>query len=444
MPTSDPRKEVERIRHELKNRRPPGDAPAPLEADCQHLLKTSDNMRLMQSEVDDHRQLKILRHSYRMAALPSWPTVEDFRTNGEAEQAGISDNDDIEDRIRERGLLGLTLKYRTAAEAIVRWIHSEYENEHSNQDYRSCLRSFGRYRLKLSEPPETLDWIPTTTSQSFDPVPSERDLLFWEEDVKPMIEAARNPRDKALFAVQFEAGCRSGELFDLHVRDVFDSEHTVGIHVDGKQGERAIHLIDSVPYLQRWLTEHPGGENDYLWSKLHTPDQPSYNTWLKYFKDAADRCGVTKAVTPTNFRKSNTRWLVNLGMSQPRIEQRQGRKEGSEHTRRYLARFGEESNERKYARLHGKEVEVKESEDIGPIDCPRCGQETPREGDRCMWCGFALSHQAAQEAEEKQRAAFEALPELLDNDNIDRQDATEALNLIIDQKVQGALEQFQS
>lgn len=444
MPTSDPRKEVEGIRDALQNGRPPGEVPAPLKPDCRHLLKANDNMRLMQSKVDDHRQLKILRHSYRMAVLPSWPTIEDFRANGEAEQAGVSNNEDIEDLVREQGFLGLTLKYRAAAEAIVRWIHSEYENEHSNQDYRTCLRAFGRYRLKLSDPPETLDWIPTTTSQSFDPVPSERDLLLWKEDVVPMIEAARNPRDKALFAVQFEAGCRSGELFDLRVRDVFDSEHTVGIHVDGKQGERPVHLIDSVPYLQRWLTEHPGGENDYLWSKLHTPEQPSYNTWLKYFKDAAERAGVSKAVTPTNFRKSNTRWLVNGGMPQSRIEDRQGRKRGSDHTQRYLAYFGEESNELEYMRFHGKDVKEKKGEDIGPLDCPRCGQETPREGDRCMYCGFALSHQAAQEAKEKQRAAFEALPELLDGHNIDPQDATEALNLIIDQKVQGALEQFHS
>lgn len=443
MSDADPRADVDRIRRQLRGG---GNGPqqVPFEADRQHLLKASDNMRLVQSEVGDYRQLKILRHWRRMAILAPWPTVEDFRRNDEAKKAGVSNEEDIEGLLEEHGFLGLALDFRAPAEAIVRWIHSEYSNEHTNQDYRTALRSFGRYRMKLDEPPESLAWIPTTTSNDFDPVPSERDLLLWKKDVLPMIEASRNPRDKALFAVQFEAGCRSGELQNLRVCDVFDSDHSVGIHVDGKRGERVVHLIKSVPYLQGWLDEHPGDDDDFLWSKLASPDRPSYNTWKNYFENAADRAGVSKVVTPSNFRKSNTRWLVKLGLPQPRIEDRQGRKRGSQHTRRYLANFGEESNERKYARLHGKDVEMEEPESIGPIECPRCGQDTPREGDRCMKCGFALSHQAAKEAKEKQRAAFDALPELLDDDSIDGEEAKEALDQLISQRVQIALDQRQS
>jgi integrase len=379
-----------------------------------------------------------------MAILTPWPTIEDFRSNDEDEDAGVSSEEDIQELLEENGLLGLALEYRAAAEAIVRWIHSEQDNEHTNQDYRSALRSFGKYRLKLDDPPESLAWISTTTSNDFNPVPSERDLLLWNEDVMPMIDAARNPRDKALFAVQFEAGCRSGELYDLRVRDVFDSDHSVGLHVNGKRGERTVHLIDSVPYLNRWLIDHPGDNDDYLWSKLDAPERPSYNTWIGYFKDAAARAGISKEVTPTKFRKSNTRWLVNQGMPQPRIEDRQGRKRGSEHTRRYLARFGKESNEREYVRLRGVDVETEEPEEIGPKECPRCGQDTPREGDRCMWCGFALSHRAAREAEEKQRAALDSVPELLADERVDPQDATETLNDLISRKVQAALEQHYS
>lgn len=152
----------------------------------------SNNMRLMQSEIGDHRQLKLLRHVRRMAIVPEWPTVEDFEENDETESAGVSDIDDIERLLEEHGYLGLALEYRAAAEALVRWIHDEYENEHTNQDYRTALRSFGRYRLKREEPPETLAWIPTTTSNDFNPVPSERDLLLWREDVVPMLEVCHD------------------------------------------------------------------------------------------------------------------------------------------------------------------------------------------------------------------------------------------------------------
>lgn len=153
-----------------------------------------------------------------------------------------------------------------------------------------------------------------------------------------MIEAAHIPPDKALFALQFEGGLRSGELFDCRVCDVFDAEHTVGVHIHGMCGERPVHLITSVPYLQKWLEEYPGNDDYCLWTKLNSPERPSHNTWRDYFQDAAYSAGVTKEVTPTNFRKSNTRWLVILGHSQPRIEDRQGRKRGSEYTARDMAR----------------------------------------------------------------------------------------------------------
>jgi integrase len=97
------------------------------------------------------------------------------------------------------------------------------------------LRSFGRYRLNKGEPPENLAWIPTTTRNQ--PVPSGRDLLRWEDDIVPMLEVCHNPRDRALIAPQFEASCRSGELFDIRVGDVFDGEYTTNLHVDRKRGE---------------------------------------------------------------------------------------------------------------------------------------------------------------------------------------------------------------
>jgi hypothetical protein len=295
MADSDPRAQVDGLLKRLRGTHPEKDPQVPFEADRRHLIKMVENMRLMQSKVGDYRQLKILRHCRRMATLAEWPTVRDFEENDEADAADVENEADVEALLERQGLLGAALDYRTVAETIVRWIHTEYTNEHTNQDYRTALRSFGRYRLKRDETTDSLAWIPTTTSNDFDPVPSERDLLKWEYDVEPMIDAAHNARDKALFAVQFDAGLRGGELYDLRVGDVFDSEHTVGLHVDGKRGERTVHLVIAVPYLQRWLNEHPGGSDDHLWSKLSSPDRPSYNTFLGCFKNAAGRTGVDKA-----------------------------------------------------------------------------------------------------------------------------------------------------
>ncbi|KDE57541.1 integrase [Halostagnicola sp. A56] len=394
MSDSDPRAEVDTLRDRLRSNGE-NSRYVQFEADRRHLLKFSDNIRLVPSEIGDHRHLKLLRHCSRMASLVPPPSIEDFEDNDEADE--IEHESDVDDLLEEHGLLGLTLEYRAAAEAVVRWINEEYTNEHTNQDYRTALRSFGRYRRKLDEPPESLRWIPTGTSNDFDPVPSERDLLTYD-DSQAMVETAHNARDKALFAVQFEAGLRGGELYDLRVGDIFDGEHSVGLHVDGKEGERTVHLITSVPYLQQWLSEHPAPDNDQapVWSKLSSPERPSYNTFLNYFKNAAGRVDITKDVTPTAFRKSNTRWLILQNFSTARIEDRQGRKRGSEHTARYMARFGEESNERAYAQLHGLEVESDEPEDVSPVPCPRCGEDTPSDRDFCIHCHQSLDFEAKE------------------------------------------------
>lgn len=116
--------------------------------------------------------------------------------------------------------------------------------------------------------------------------------------------------------VQFEAGLRAGELYDLRIGDVFDGDHTTGLHVDGKLGERSVHLIISVPSLQAWLNDSrcPNDPEAYFLSKLGSDERPSYQGYLKCFRGPGERASIETEVTPTAFRKANTRWLVNQGV----------------------------------------------------------------------------------------------------------------------------------
>lgn len=249
-------------------------------------------------------------------------------------------------------------------------------------------------------------------------------MLEWEADVKPMIEAARNPRDAALIAVQFDAGLRGhSELYELSISNISDGEHGMRLRVDGKTGQRSVDLIPSVPYLQRWLSEHPARDDKdaYLWSKLSKPERYSYQRFLKCFSECAERADVTKPITPTNFRKSNATWLAKQGANAALIEERQGRRRGSEAVARYVARFGDDA-EAQYARLHGKEIEISEPADRAPAECPRCDKETPADEDKCMWCGQVLDYKAAESIRTEQQDVRSAVlrlvrqkPDLIDD-----------------------------
>lgn len=389
---TDPRREIETLKDRIED----GERDIDSEADRERLLEFSERLDLLREEYGDHRHLKLLRHLTRIA--------ENVR--------GLNDS----------------LSDRDATEDIVRWIHSTYDNEETNRDYRVALRVFGKRVAPDDDgdPPRSIDWVSSKTSRSYDPAPDPADMLELEDDVKPMIENARNPRDKALIGVQYEAGLRGGELYDLTVGDVSDSDHGLVLRVDGKTGQRSVHLTAdfSIPHLQRWLSEHPGGEDPKapLWSKLNTPERYSYQRFLQCFTEAAERVEVTKTVTPTNFRKSNAYWLAKKrDANAALIEDRQGRTRGSRAVARYIARFGEDT-EAQYARLQGKEVETSEPENRTPVECPRCTRETPRDEPKCMWCGQALDYEVVEEIRAEQQEVRNAAlrlakedPELLDD-----------------------------
>jgi integrase len=170
--------------------------------DAELLLRFSDEMDLLKSKYTDHRHIKLLRHATRIAE----------------NVGGLAD----------------VLKDREASKDIVRWINREYQNEYTNHDYRTALRVFAKRVTDEEGIPASVEWVPSGTSNSHDPVPNPADMLEWEADVKSMIDAARNPRDKALIAVAFDSGARNGELQKLTVGDVNDHEYGLQILVDGK------------------------------------------------------------------------------------------------------------------------------------------------------------------------------------------------------------------
>lgn len=170
--------------------------------DTEVLLQFSNQLDLLKSEYTDHRHNKLLRHCTRMA--------------------------------ENVGGLAEALENREASEEIVRWINREYPNGNTNHDYRTALRVFGKRVTEDQGIPQSIEWVPSGTSNSHSPVPNPAEMLDWEDDVLSMIDAARNTRDAALFAVAFDSGARSGELRNLTVGDVSDHEHGLMIRVDGK------------------------------------------------------------------------------------------------------------------------------------------------------------------------------------------------------------------
>lgn len=72
----------------------------------------------------------------------------------------------------------------------------------------------------------------------------------------------------------------------------------------------------------------------------------------------------------------------------------------SAEARRYIAVFADDTA-REIARAHGVDVSEDEMNPIGPVECPRCQRETPRDKVQCMWCGQVLTQKGVEKIEER-------------------------------------------
>ena len=141
----------------------------------------------------------------------------------------------------------------------------------------------------------------------------------------------------------------------------------------------------------------------------------SYRMIPKMFKEPAERAGVTKPITLTNLRNSSASHLASRGMNQAHIEDHHGRVRGSKVASRYVSVFAEDAD-RELARIHGLDIEDDESDPTAPRECPRCGEQTPRDRDLCVWCGQALEPGAADRAEALEDILVESLAEATGED----------------------------
>jgi integrase len=388
-----PTRQLETLREQIENGERGGAAD-----DQESLLDFINRLRLLGSQYSDQRREKLLRHCTIIAE----------------EVGGLAD----------------ALEDREAAEEVVLWINRTYDNEETNKDYRNALRTFGKriaegsgsFETNDNGVPESIAWVPTTTSRNYKPTPDPGHMLDWEDDVVPTIDETMNSRDAALLATAWDSGARSGELKDLSVGDVSDHKHGLQIRVDGKQGERSIMLITAVPHLNRWLSDHPRKDEPQapLWCKLGNGEEISYQMFRKIPRDAADRAGLSKPVTFTNFRKSSASHLASQGVNQAVLEDHHGWTRGSKAASRYISVFAEASD-REVAKAHGADVEGEEPEPIAAVTCDRCGEKTPREEPFCMWCHQALEHGAVTKVEQEQATQRRKLmavakehPELID------------------------------
>jgi len=89
--------------------------------------------------------------------------------------------------------------------------------------------------------------------------------LWTQEDDLLFLKWVTNKRDRCYHAMARDLSARPHEILNLKIRDIVfktaGNKQYAEVLVNGKTGSRHIPLIQSIPYVKEWLSNHPSRNN---------------------------------------------------------------------------------------------------------------------------------------------------------------------------------------
>jgi integrase len=267
------------------------------------------------------------------------------------------------------------------------------------RNYRKALRKFFKAR---DEPWATDITVGAAPDRSVDP----NDLLT-ESELRDLLDATTNPRDKALLALLADTGLRIGAVCALRLRDLdlSDDIATVSINTEGnvKGAAGTVPLTWSEGYVGSWLNTHPRrNESDaaLIHKVEHVADDDdgalTYQYAARRIKFIADDADVDRdRVNTHNFRKTAISRWIREGLSEQAIKHRACWDVDSDMIRTYSGVRDEELNDQILSHYG---IETDDDATTAVLEaCPRCQTTLAPGDDFCSGCGAALSDVAAHQ-----------------------------------------------
>ena len=191
-------------------------------------------------------------------------------------------------------------------------------------DNRCMLKRFYKLMEGNNENyPQKVVWISTKIRQCDKKLIAEGDLLT-KEEIKTLIEATLNIRDKAFVALLAEGGFRIAEIGNLLIGNIkfedLEGKTTAIITVTGKTGMRKVRVVQCVTFLRQYLEKHPFKSEDDkpLWITLGKQNKYialkplKYDNFRMLVKRAFLRAGIKKRSNLHLFRHSRATHMASV------------------------------------------------------------------------------------------------------------------------------------
>ena len=314
---------------------------------------------------------------------------------------------------------------REDVEKLIRQINVASYTEHTKHDYKIILKKFYQWLRGCSEEdheyPEEVKWIKTTLRRRR----LLPETLLTTEELKMLVEATENPRDRALILTHYESGCRIGETLSLKILHVRFDQYGAVLIVDGKTGPRRVRVIAASPALSAWLNIHPMGTdpNSPLWVGVGTVGRYkplSYNGMRALLKRLAKKTGLNKRLYTHLLRHTRATELANI-LTEAQMKELLGWVQSSDMPSVYVHLSGRDVDSA-LLKAHGitTSQEEKAKVKLTSTPCPRCKQNAGPEAKFCPGCGMILDVKTAVSVEEDRAKADQIMDMLMKDEEVRR------------------------
>lgn len=233
--------------------------------------------------------------------------------------------------------------------------------------------------------------------------------IYSEEEIRQIIAAMTNARNRAFFSCLYDLQCRVGELLSRrteHVRFTDEGDVQILIEADKTKTRHWETLFESVPAFTTWMRLHPLPDEPHapLWTVLKVNARGErvvthlrYGTARKLFLTACQRAGIRRG-KPNRmhmFRKSKATHDLAAGVPITYIESRGSWSKGSRALQDCYLAVIQKDKDNAYRRRYGMQANNGTQARRELRRCNRCQSVIDDESRYCPRCGFPIDGTAA-------------------------------------------------
>lgn len=176
--------------------------------------------------------------------------------------------------------------------------------EWTRHDIKITLKKFYKWLLgSNTDYPKIVSWIDTHVIEKDPPA------LTYDE-IKTMVDYARDQMKKAMTWALFETGARASEFLNIRLRHITDKGHYFLIRIEfSKTYKRTIPIYEGQSFLREWISFHPNKIDQN--AQLFPIKYSAFEKWVKRLGYKA----LGKRVNPHLFRHSFATWLAGKKVS---------------------------------------------------------------------------------------------------------------------------------